>query len=77
MRMWEKLKKAWYLEAFAFQTLSYKRRATYTSRIILWYTTSGHFKSRQVILNFSSSKNQGKKHSLMFGFFFNSLAELY
>lgn len=41
------------------------------------YTTPGHVKSRQVILNFSSCKNQCKKYCLIFGFFFNGVVELY
>lgn len=40
-------------------------------------TTSGGFKNSQVTLNSSFSQSQCKKYCLIFGFFFNSLAELY
>lgn len=69
--------KAQYLDGSAVWILHHKQRAIYTRGIILWYDHIRALQSRQVILNFSSFKNQYKQQPLIFGFFFNSLMELY
>lgn len=74
--MLEVLKKAHHLETCAFWTSAMSEELHIPGEVF-YDTTSGCFKSRQVTLNFCSSKSQCKKYCLIFGFFFNSLAELY